>query len=380
MICPNCSVLNEDGYVFCVNCGAHFTNNSGEQAGSSSSVQIPPTVISPQNINTSNSVETSVVPRYQNSIPNFQQTQFTPGSNYVQPRRKSNALLIGGGLFVLLLLLVGGGAAVYFVNQNSGTAESLPAHFGLFFQNQEKNAVSEIKKQDFTSVTAAKDEIMKNESLPSLPAKPNFVLYAENKDIPHDELKLIQFDSIKEDGSLKQLDIQVAPVEGKPEMKRIRTPENIANGKYAFALFNGFFDEGKHKFWAFSVKNSEKSDNGELAKNITLNLKPKDEKQQSPPAQTDNQKKELSEAPPPQTASVPPPAGARIGFLTQGNVVMRAAPTQYSAKIGGFKSGQKVYIINYSGNYESFKHLYSNYAYVQTESGKRGWVYAAFLR
>ena len=192
-------------------------------------------------------------------------------------RKNQTALLIGGGLLVLLLLLIGGGAAVYFVNKNSASSESLPAHFGLFFQNQDKNAISEIKKQDFTSVTAAKDEILKNENLPNFPSQPNFVLYAENNDIPLADLKLIQLDSIKEDGSLKQLDIQAAPVEGKPEMKRIRIPESVANGKYAFALFNGYFDEGKHKFWAFSVKNDAKSDNGEIAKNINLNLKPKDE-------------------------------------------------------------------------------------------------------
>lgn len=380
MICPNCSLLNEAGHVFCVNCGTNFTNNSEVQASSSSGVKLPPVNIPQTDYNTANSAETSVLPQYQRSTPNFQQPQFTPGANYVQPPGKSNALLIGGGLFVLFLLLVGGGAAFYFVNLNSGSSESLPAHFGLFFQNQDKNAISEIKKQDFTSIMAAKDEILKNESLPTLPAHPNFVLYSENNDIPLADLKLIQLDSIKEDGTLKQLDIQAAPVEGKPEMKRIRIPESVANGKYAFALFDGYFDEGKHKLWAFSVKNDAKSDNGELAKSISLNLKPKEEKQLSSAAQSNTEKKEISVLPPPETASAPPPSGARIGFLTQGNVVMRAGPSQHSAKVGGFKNGQKVYIISYSGNYETFKNLYSNYAYVQTESGKRGWVYAGFIR
>lgn len=379
MICPNCSVLNEKGNLFCVNCGTHFTNDASGQGHSSPGIQMPSVNIPQPDYNTANSAETSVLPQYQKSIPNFQQPQFTPGANYVQPPGRSNALLIGGGLLVFLLL-VGGAAAAYFLSKNTSSAETLPAHFGLFFQNQDKNATSEIKKQDFVSFLTAKDEILKNESLPTLPAQPNFILYAENNDIPLTDLKLVQMDSIKDDGSLKQLDFQAAPVEGKPEMKRIRLSENMAGGKYAFALTNGYFDEGKHKLWAFSVKNDSKSDNGDLAKNITLNLKPKDEKQQNPAAKNNLQTNENPTLPPPETVSVSQPSGSRVGYITQGNVVMRAGPTQSSAKVGGFRGGQKIYIINYSGNYESFKNLYSNYAYVQTENGKRGWVYAAFIR
>ncbi len=60
-------------------------------------------------------------------------------------------------------------------------------------------------------------------------------------------------------GTLKQINYQVVPIEGKPEMKRLRVPDGLANGKYAFALFDGFLDEGKHKFWAFQVKMPKKA-------------------------------------------------------------------------------------------------------------------------
>jgi uncharacterized protein YgiM (DUF1202 family) len=65
--------------------------------------------------------------------------------------------------------------------------------------------------------------------------------------------------------------------------------------------------------------------------------------------------------------------------------VLRSGPTQLSGKIGNVRMGQKLYVIEYSDRYETFitkdgRELNSNYAYVQTESGKRGWVYAAFIK
>lgn len=77
---------------------------------------------------------------------------------------------------------------------------------------------------------------------------------------------------------------------------------------------------------------------------------------------------------------VPPPANGSVAYSTSSKLVLRSGPTQSSAKIRNLYQGEKVYIIEYSSNYESFKNLYSNFALVQTESGERGWAYAAYLR
>lgn len=379
MLCPNCNVLNEEKNMFCVNCGTNFVRNQSGQTDVPPTIQMP-SITPPPDYNTSNSVETSVLPNYQQSNPGFQQ-QYTPGASHIHQSKKSKTMFWAGGIFLLLLLLGGGGAAAYFLSQNSANAGALPEHFGLFSQNNDKNKLNEIKKQDFTNLLTAKEEFEKDDDLPVLPNKPNLILFAENNNIPLNDLKLVQIDSIKDDGSLKQLDFQAAPVEGKPEMKRIRVSESLSNGKYAFALFDGFMDDGKHKLWAFQIKNSGTSDNGDLAKITTLNLKPKEEKKDKPT--TEEKSPTTTENAPPANAaipSIPQPSGVRVATLTQGNVVMRSGPSQNTAKIGGFKRGQKVYVINYSDNYEYFNNLYSNYAYVQTESGKRGWVYAAFIK
>ena len=135
-------------------------------------------------------------------------------------------------------------------------------------------------------------------------------------------------------------------------------------------------DEGKHKLWAFQVRNTEKSDNGDLAKAMTLAMKPKP----SPTPPTVAVKQPNVPAPPINTPSVPPPSGGQVAVVSSGNVVLRAGASQASSKIGGLSRGQRVYVIEYSSQYERFQNLYSNYAYIQTDSGKRGWVYAAYIR
>ena len=381
MICPKCNVLNEDGHSFCVNCGTTILQNQSGRTDIPPTVQIPSgNLPPPQNYTPAPSIQTSVLPQYQHSDPTFQQ-QF---AHAAEPPKRSNTVWWIGGIFLIFLLLGGGGTAAYLVSRNSGGAEVLPGHFGLFSQNQDKNAVNEIKKQDFTSLLTAKEDFAKNDSLPVLEEKPNLILFAENNDIPLNDLKLVQLDSIKDDGTLKQLDFQAAPVEGRPEMKRMRVPESLAIGKYAFALFDGYLEEGKHKLWAFQIKTSSRADNGEMAKNATLPLKPKDKEDTKDKSTTDETvSKNVREPAMPTNTHVPTdqqPSGSKAAYLTQGNVVMRSGPSQNTSKIGGFRRGQKVYVLSYSDNYEYFNNLYSNYAYVQTESGKRGWVYAAFVR
>lgn len=377
MICPNCSTINETENLFCVNCGAVVTVAPNTNSGISliAENQPPPTVqfdvaqqLSNKNFHPVNSIETAVVPLSQ--MPSVM-------ANYGQPMpaaadyqtKKSSLKFVWIGLIAILAMIAAAGG-IYFIGQQKLTAEVLPDHLGMFFQNREKDKIDEVKKLDFTNALTGRDSLLKDDSLPIADSDPNVILYLDGKDIPINDLRLIQIDTIKDDGSFKQLDFQAAPVEGKPEMKRIRIPEGIANGKYAFALMDGFLNDGKHKFWAFQVKSASKSDNGEMLKAASLVLKPNS----STP--TKSTEKTYSPTIP---AKAPPPAG-QSAYSTNGKLVLRSGPTQNSAKIRNLYQGERVYIIEYSGNYESFKNLYSNFAYVQTESGQRGWAYAAYLR
>jgi len=78
--------------------------------------------------------------------------------------------------------------------------------------------------------------------------------------------------------------------------------------------------------------------------------------------------------------AVPPPAGSTTATCVSNNVILREGPSQSTAKKGKLSSGQRLYVINYSSNYETFRNMTSNYAYVQTESGQTGWVYAKYIR
>ncbi|MCY7375569.1 MAG: SH3 domain-containing protein [Pyrinomonadaceae bacterium] len=386
MNCPSCNQINENENLFCVSCGGHLSPVAAGASGSQAVPptfggvdDLPPTRFIPQSqtnqpIDSSDSVPTAFIstPVFNRSMPNF-----NPSTSYsgAQPVQKSSGKFVWIGALVFLLLIGGGIGAYFLINKQSASAEMLPDYLGLFFQNKDKNAVSEITKRDFPNAVSAKDELLKNESLPTVEAKPNLILYADGKDVPLNDLKLVQLDSIKDDGTLKQINFQPAPIDGKPEMKRLRIPDGLANGKYAFALFDGFLDEGKHKFWAFQVKNADKSDNGDLAKALTLSMKP----QTSPTPAVARQPN--IPAPP----TVPPPSGASVVYCTSSNVVLRAGPSQSAAKIGNLYSGQRLYVLGYSDNYESFtsktgKSFYSNYVRIQTDNGKNGWVYRAYTR
>jgi hypothetical protein len=171
---------------------------------------------------------------------------------------------------------------------------------------------------------------------------------------------------------MKTLDFQVAPVDGKPEMKRIRVPDTIASGRYAFALFDGYFNEGKHKFWPFQVRDSSKSNNDDLLKAASVSLKPK---ASAPPAATKNVAPAANIS-----AAVPPPVDGTAATVKT-RIKLRSSPTQFANnQIGSLNPGQRVYILEYSTTVETFNGVTSRYAYVQTAGGKRGWVFAAFLQ
>lgn len=362
MICPNCKTVNNSDHMYCVNCGttiAQTENVSKINTPHSSQIPIPDTQQQPH-YGTSDSIETSVLNIHQidQSQANFNPA--IPHHETVPPPAKNRNWLLMLAIPLVIILAVGAGAMYLLLKQQN--AEILPEHFGFFIQ-AEKSQLNELKKQETSNLLTAKDEILKKDDLPNIKNDPNWILYAENNDIPLNDLKLIELDSITDKGDMKQLDFQAAPVEGRSEMKKIRIPQGLASGKYAFAIFDGFLDEGTHKLWAFEIKESKRSENDELAKSISVSLKPREEKK-----------------PVPVTPKVPPPPGAQVASVTQSRVLMRAGPTQNSAVAGRFSRGQRVYVIEYSSNYETFNNLSSNFAFVQTESGKRGWIYAAFLR
>ncbi len=378
MNCPNCNTENDNDNIFCVSCGG----NLAPPIYSGVTTQPSPTQLYnvnqfPQPDNAPESVQTA----FRTPAPNIDQSQnFNHSIPYIAapPVKKSSGKFILLGA-IALLLLIGGGIGAFFVfNRQPVSKEILPDHLGLFLMNKEANNLSELPKQDSTNAVQTKDDLLKNESLPTTDDKPNVILYSDGKDIPIGDLKLVQLDTIKDDGSLKQINFQAVPVEGKTEMKRLRIPDGLANGKYAFALFDGFLDEGKHKFWAFQVKNAAKTDNGELAKALTLSMKPKTVSPSNTNTSNANTTTFVKVAPTPKPEPIAP-AGSRVAYCASTNVIMRGAPSLTARKVNGLRRGQKVYVINYSDNYDSWNGMEGNWAYVQTESGGRGWVFSPLI-
>ncbi len=400
MNCPKCNNQNDDTNVFCINCGETFLTSANLQQTMLSPMPAPetlmptqifqslgnqtpdyqsdPTVFAPHpNFNQSNA-------NYNQSNANFNPSLvgFNPSIPFIPPQPPPKSRLgLWLGLGVLLLLLIGGGivAAVFLINKPVSSTEMLPDHLGMFFQNSDKTSVEELKKQDFTNGLEGTDKLLKDDAMPTLESKPNLILYSDGKDIPLSDLKLIQLDSIKTDGTMKQIDYKATPVEGKPEMKRLWVAENLAKGKYAFALIDGSFDDGKHKFWAFQVKTSDKTDNANLVKETNVSIKNKSNKSDSKNtnANTDTEVAKVTPTPKPVIA---PPVGARSAYSVTNNVVVRAAPGLGAQKVNSLRRGQRVYILGYSSNYDYWNGLEGNWANIQTESGQRGWVFSPLLR
>lgn len=379
MICPKCNTENENDNIFCVSCGGNLAPpiNSGVTTQPSPTQYYNPSQMTPPN-DAPDSVQTAFPPVNYNTTP---QT-FNASIPYLDTpqKQKSNGKFIWLGLFALFLLIGGGITAFVIFNKQSATTELLPDHLGMFVQTN--NNLSELSKLDSKDAVQTKEDLLKNESLPAAEEKPNFILYSDGKDIPLSDLKLVQLDSIKDDGTLKQINFQTVLIDGKPEMKRLRVPDGLANGKYAFALFDGFLDEGKHRFWAFEVKNPAKTDNGDLAKNFTLSIKPKTTESPTNANTTATNTtttvdvKPVAPTPKPEPVA---PAGSRVAYSNSSSVVVRNSPSLNARKISSLKRGQKIYVINYSNNYDYWNGMEGNWAYIQTESGGRGWVFTPLI-
>jgi len=186
-------------------------------------------------------------------------------------------------------------------------------------------------------------------------------------------LKLLRLDSIKDEGTMRQIDFQASLVDGKPAMKRIKIQNSLTSGKYAFALFSGPFDEGKHKFWAFEIDGSAPAEAAPPGREFSVELKEKKSSDEKPAANT------VANSPEIEKPIVEVPIGARVAFCNAADVIVRVAPSLTARKVNGLRRGQKVYLLNYSDNYDNWNGIRANWAYIQTENGKRGWVFTPFI-
>jgi hypothetical protein len=84
--------------------------------------------------------------------------------------------------------------------------------------------------------------------------------------------------------------------------------------------------------------------------------------------------------PKPQPKAVPPPDGATVARCNGQNVTLRSGPRQDSQALGSLKQGQRLYLIKYSDNYDNINGIDSNWAYIQTEEGKKGWVFGHYVQ
>lgn len=342
MNCVNCNTINDDTNVYCVSCG----NLVSQKAGSSGGYD---------------SVETEVFETGRPFVsgPNFQPT---PANLTTGPGVNKTLWIVLGAIVAILIA----GGIYIFVNKNTIT-ETLPDHIGLFAQYNDRKELTEIGKQDVTNALTARNDLSKNDSLPVLDPSPNLIFFWDGKAVP--DAKLIQLDTIADTGGYRYVPVQVVPVEGKPDINKLRITTALANGRYALALLDGPLNEGKHKFWAFQIRNSSKSDNGDTLKETTAALKA-----------TPTPAPPVNRAPAPAPVPVAPPAPGRTAVSIADYVILRAGPGQSYPKIRNLARGETVTILEYSTNTEVFKGRAAPFARVRTLSGPDGWVFSAFLR
>jgi hypothetical protein len=361
MICPKCGNQNDDEYVFCVNCGS--TVGGSPQTEAFPSVA---TVLGAQ-------VRSEDPPPTIRAVVEQRPVQ----SSLPEAKKSSNT---GLKLIIALLGLVILGGAVsglgYFLYNRSPVAtELLPDHLGLFAVEGGNRSLTEVARRELANLKDGRDTIMKESVQPSVSKSVEFILYSDPGEVKTDDLKLLRVDSIADDGRLRQLDFQVSLINEKPAMKRLRFSSPLPNGKYAFAQIRGAFDEGSHRLWVFEVNGSTSADPSQVGREFTVALKEKQPEGTNKPATNVSVNNPVVPKPP--TAEVP--TGARAAYCNDSNVVVRAAPSLTARKINALRRGQRVYLISYSDNFDYWNGIRSNWAYIQTENGKRGWVFSPFI-
>jgi hypothetical protein len=74
------------------------------------------------------------------------------------------------------------------------------------------------------------------------------------------------------------------------------------------------------------------------------------------------------------------PPGGILAYCNANNVNLRSAPSLDGAVIGRLSLGQSLRVLEFSSNYDDWKGVTSNWAYVQLEdSSQRGWVLSFFI-
>lgn len=354
MICPKCQNLNDDEYIFCVNCGSPIPS-AARAAEPYPSVA---TVIKPK--------EAQPVPpttpafRYPIDIPRDTPGMFTPPT----ARSSLRVPLIAAGAVLLAGIAIAAGLLIFY-DRNAEVKTALPEHLGLFAYDSGAGKLNEIAKREFSNAKDGREAMLKEPvaSFGSIPDE--FILYADAAEIKIDDMKFVRLDTMTDAGSMRHFDFQASIVNEKPAIKRLKFPEPLANGRYAFALFSGNFDEGRHKFWPLEITAS-KTAATQSGREFSVALKPKAANTATQPT-------------PVQRPAVEMPIGARVAFCNSADVVVRRAPRLAARKVDGLRRGQKVFILSYSDNYDEWNGIRANWAFIQTEAGKRGWVFSAFL-
>lgn len=246
----------------------------------------------------------------------------------------------------------------------------LPDHFGLFVRKNE--VLNELRRGEFRDLMKARETLMSDPSLPQVEAKPTLILYSEGTDIPLNELKLVQLDTLDASGKVAYWNYQVSPVDDQAGMRQLRVASGLPSGRYAFAVINGFMDEGNHRFWPFQV-NAEGQVPTETAQVAQVPLKPK-----PAPLPTSGPTPTVVVRP---TVPVPPPSGASVAYANTSNLLVRRSNSLNGTPIAKLNLNQRVYVLQLSSNYDIWNNIRSNWALVQLEnSSVQGWVFAALLR
>jgi hypothetical protein len=354
MICPQCRTQNDDDYVFCVNCGTPI------DSGQLKTEEFP-------------SVATVVAKETPAPVPATIQVQQReieePGGEAKKSSGTFRIVALAAAVLFSLVAIAGLVAFFYFGRKAEPTAQ-LPEHLGLFAVDPASNRLNEIAKREFPNVKDGRESVLKDQAASITASPAEFILYSDPGEIKTDDLKLVRIDSITDEGSMRNFDFQVVPIENKPSMKRLKLANPVANGRYAFALFNGPFDDGKHKLWPFEIAgvNVTSTDAG---RDYTVALKEK------PASNATNTPGNSNSATVPTVAEVP--VGARVAYCNSTDVVVRGAPSLTARRVNMLRRGQKIYLLGYSDNYDLWNGVRANWAQIQTDSGKRGWVFTPFI-
>lgn len=380
MNCPFCDTVNDDENTFCVSCGEVISQTARTEvnfppptreypAGAATEETPPDPADQPASVETAYPPKNLSVPAHR---PGFGPGDHPPEAAPTTPRRRPVLYAALGLLFFLVVGLAGLTAYFFWPVRDAPLekAELLPDHYGMFVQNREKDKLTPVKRTDVADVLAEKEKLAE-EDLPVWQDGESLILYADSREIPSADLRLIPLDSVADDGSFKEIDFQIFPVAGRPALKRLRVPQGLADGRYVFALLDGYLNEGKHRLWAFQATGANRENNDDIARTARGEMK------KEPPKQPE--KKQPAPKPPKTDKPVPGPPGSVVAYCNAANVLLRASPSLDGKKIGRLARGQRLYVIKYSKNYDNWQGTTANWAYIQTEKGARGWVFTPFV-